>query len=127
MLMRIHKSGYWVKRHKGRKQYWHRILMSQHLGRELRPDEVVHHRNGNKLDNRIENLEITTFRTHSLEHAGNTETHKKCCMCKQMLPRDAFYAEGRYDKYGNKRDSMRTGSRCKPCTRARNLAKRQRK
>jgi hypothetical protein len=36
----------------------HRFAMAEQLGRQLEPDEQVHHRNGNRADNRPENLEL---------------------------------------------------------------------
>jgi len=52
----------------GRYIYEHRYLMEKKLGRLLRPGEVVHHRDENKLNNADNNLQLKSRGQHSSDH-----------------------------------------------------------
>lgn len=79
-------TGYKYIKVNGKQIEEHRLVMMQHIGRKLLTDEVVHHINGNKLDNRIDNLIILTKSQHLKEHKdlkkGITNI-KKCKICNE--------------------------------------------
>jgi len=71
----INASGYREIRVNGKTTKEHRHIMEQHLGRKLLATELVHHKNGIKTDNRIENLEIQEWDEHTIEHhKGSTRS-----------------------------------------------------
>ncbi len=67
---------------KGRYVMEHRLVVEKAIGRYLTKDEVVHHKNGKKLDNRLENLEVKTRGEHAKYHRKKElEPNTRCAYC----------------------------------------------
>lgn len=81
---RIDKDGYvliWKKEHPNPDYHGyvreHRLVIEQSIGRYLEPEEVVHHKDGNKQNNKIENLEIYENGSEHQKHHYPTNKYLK--------------------------------------------------
>ena len=68
----------------------HRIVMENHLGKLLEGSEVVHHKDGNRKNNSIDNLELMSLSKHSSDHIrskGKIMVLMKCPTCGEFFER----------------------------------------
>jgi hypothetical protein len=77
----VNKQGYRKIKVNGKSVSEHRLVMEKHLGRELRSNETVHHRDGERLNNDITNLELWIGNHGSGSRADEGVAHCPTCTC----------------------------------------------
>ena len=98
-------------RRKGKYVLEHHIVIWEYLGRQLNKGEVVNHINGNKLDNRIENLKLLSSQAEHIRiHIKKDMSKRVCSLCKSITT--YVNRKGYADWY-----KCEGGYRCKSCHR----------
>jgi hypothetical protein len=121
-----YKGGYVARGYRrisvdGKMVLEHRHVMEGVLGRPLLPGEIVHHRDGDGLNNAPDNLELLRSQSEHVQEHGTfrSETHKQCAKCGAVKPRTEFW---RRRPDGHHADP--NIPRCMACERERDMQRR---
>ena len=114
-------DGYIRVYRNGKHDLLHRWIMRDHLKRPLTRFEIVHHKDGNKRNNKLSNLEIMTLPNHNRHHFTKIKNGMKpCSACRKTKALFEFYRDRHNGVY-------RPSSRCRLCVcRANKRIRRQR-
>lgn len=121
---RIRRDGYVQLTGGGLNVLEHRFVMERLLDRKLAKHEHVHHRNGDKSDNRLENLELLDIGDHTREHHPGRDKSKwvvvSCVGCGNKFERHASVVQSHPATYCSRQcydrsckvDSIRACGHC---------------
>ena len=89
-----------------------RYLMEQYLGRELTDREEVHHKDHNKTNDVIENLEVKDKTVHRKEHFKKATTIEHCYICKKEIVVDSRRRANHYRSKNKNPDKWFCSKHC---------------
>ena len=84
------------KKYRGRYAYEHQVVWWRHTGQIVPVGFLIHHKNENKHDNSIDNLELKTVSSHCSEHAKEAEIIELICdWCDKKFVRKSRHHKSR--------------------------------
>ena len=80
----------------------HREIMEKHLGRRLKRNEVVHHKDGDRGNNAVMNLEVLSGRKHVAHHQKHRTVEMTTFTCPECG--NTAFKEARYVRHNRKQN-----------------------
>lgn len=80
-ILVVAPANYPGKKYRDKYCYEHHLVYWQHYGIIPNENEVIHHKDGNKYNNNINNLELLTTNNHNKYHGAKHKRHMIKCLC----------------------------------------------